>query len=308
VTQPPRDDSKTSFSAPAGAVRPFGRLAVLGMGQLGGSLALAGRAAGLVDEVVGFARRAETLERARALGLCDRTAASAAAAVAGAHTIVLSVPLRSIPSVVDAMSPALAPGALVLDVGSVKGTAVRDIEARLPAGVAFVSCHPLAGTERFGPEAASAELFRGRRCIVCPTERTPADALARARALWTAVGAELVTMPADLHDDVMAAVSHLPHVAAFALASALGELTPAVAAAARGLPTTSLRDTSRVAASSAAMWRDIFLENSAALLPLVDGLAAHLGRLAAAIRAGDAAGIEAFLAEARARRADLLPD
>jgi prephenate dehydrogenase len=278
------------------------------MGQLGGSLALASRAAGLVDEVVGFARRAETLERARGLGLCDRTATTAAAAVAGAHTIVLSVPLRSIASVVDAMSPALEQGALVLDVGSVKGTAVRDIEARLPAGVAFVSCHPLAGTERFGPEAASADLFRGRRCIVCPTERTPADALARARALWTAVGAELVAMPADLHDDVMAAVSHLPHVAAFALASALGELTPTVATAARGLPTTSLRDTSRVAASSAVMWRDIFLENRAALLPLVDGLSAHLGRLAAAIRAGDAAAIEAFLAEARARRAELLPE
>ena len=278
------------------------------MGQLGGSLALACRAAGLIDEVVGFARRSETLERARALGLCDRTEPTAAAAVTGAHTIVLSVPLRSVPAVVDAMAPALAPGALIIDVGSVKGTAVRDIEARLPAGVAFVSCHPLAGTERFGPEAASADLFRGRRCIVCPTERTSPEALARAGALWTAAGAELVTMPAALHDDVMAAVSHLPHVAAFALASALAELTPAVATAARALPTTSLRDTSRVAASSAVMWRDIFLENSTALLPLCDALSAHLGRLVAAMRAGDAAAIETFLTEARERRAALLPE
>jgi prephenate dehydrogenase len=278
------------------------------MGQLGGSLALACRAAGLIDEVVGFARRAETLERARALGLCDRTAATAAEAVADAQTIILSVPLRSIASVVDAMVPALSAGALVLDVGSVKGTAVRDIEARLPAGVAFVSCHPLAGTERFGPEAASAELFRGRRCIVCPTPRTPADALSRARALWTAAGADVISMPAELHDDVMAAVSHLPHVAAFSLASALGNLTPAVAKAARELPTTSLRDTSRVAASSAVMWRDIFLENAPALLPLIDSLSTHLQQLAAAIRSGDPVAIETFLAEARARRAELLPD
>jgi len=308
VSQPPIDDSKASASAPAPAVRPFGRLAVLGLGQLGGSLALAGRAAGLFDEVVGFGRRPEALERARALGLCDRTASTAAEAVTGAHTVVLSVPLRSIPAVVDAMLPGLAPGALIIDVGSVKGTAVRDIEARLPAGVAFVSCHPLAGTERFGPEAASADLFRGRRCIVCPTDRTPPEALVRARTLWATVGAELVAMPADLHDAVMAAVSHLPHVAAFSLASALADLTPAVAAAARGLPTTSLRDTSRVAASSAVMWRDIFLENSTALLPLIEGMVARLGHLMAAVRAGDGAAIEAFLREARARRAELLPE
>jgi prephenate dehydrogenase len=310
VSQPPSDDSKAPPSAAAAAAgpRPFGRFAVLGLGQLGGSLALAGRAAGLFDEVVGFGRRPEALARARQLGLCDRTETTAAAAVSGARTILLSVPLRSIAEVVDAMVPALAPGALIIDVGSVKGSAVRDIEARLPAGVAFVSCHPLAGTERFGPDAASADLFRGRRCILCPTERTPSDALASARGLWAAVGAEIVLMPAELHDHVMAAVSHLPHVAAFALASALAELSPALTEAARGLPTTSLRDTSRVAASSPTMWRDIFLENRPALLPLIDGMAARLGELAAAMRAGDASRLETFLTEARASRASLLPE
>jgi prephenate dehydrogenase len=286
--------------------RPCGRLAVLGLGQLGGSLALAGRAVGLFDEIVGFGRHAESLARAEALGLADRTTTSAADAVAGAATVVLAVPLAAIPAVVDAAAPALAPDALVIDVGSVKGTAARDIEARLPPSVTFVACHPLAGTERFGPEAASAELFRGRRCILCPSGRTTADGLARATSLWAAMGAQVLSMPAALHDHVMAAVSHLPHVAAFALAAALADLPEVIAEPARGLPTTSLRDTSRIAASSPSMWRDIFLENRAALLPLVERLAGELDAMAVAIRAGDGTRLEALLTAARAGRAKLL--
>ena len=289
------------------ASRPFGRLAVLGMGQLGGSVALAGRAAGLFDEIVGFGRRADSLAQARALGLCDRTTTVAAEAVQGAHTVLLATPLRSIPALVDAIRPALAADALIFDVGSVKGGAVRDIEDRLPPGVSFVSCHPLAGTERFGPDAASADLFRGRRCIVCPGERTTAAAQARVATLWQALGAEVMALPAGLHDAVMAAVSHLPHVAAYTLASVMGALQPDVLASARQLPTTSLRDTSRVAASSPAMWRDIFLENREALLPLVQMMSARLGELADAIQSGDGERVEAFLAEARAARVAVLP-
>lgn len=301
---PPEVSARPATSA----ARPFGRLAVLGLGQLGGSLALAGRAAGLFDEVVGFGRRAESLARAVSLGLADRTTTSAAEAVAGATTVVLATPLRTIARVVDEMAPRLQAGALIIDVGSVKGTAVRDIEARLPASVSFVSCHPLAGTERFGPDAASPDLYKGRRCIICPSKRSSAAALERAGRLWSAVGAQVVSMPADLHDEVMAAVSHLPHVAAFALAAALGDLPVSVAEAARALPTTSLRDTSRVAASSPAMWRDIFLENRAALSPLLERLAARLGELTAAVKGEDAARLEALLAAAGASRAALLPE
>jgi len=306
VSQAPSDDLSRAPSSPTKA--PFGRLAVLGLGQLGGSLALAGRAAGLFDDIVGFGRNPDSLARAVALNLADRTTTSAAEAVAGATTIVLATPLRSIPAVVDAMRPGLDPDALIVDVGSVKGTAVRDIEARLPESVTFVPCHPLAGTERFGPEAATATLFQGRRCIVCPTDRTRAAGLARATSLWASIGAEVITMPGDLHDRVMAAVSHLPHVSAFALAGALGDLPPALAEAARALPTTSLRDTSRVAASSPAMWRDIFLENRAALAPFIERLAACLDELAGAIRAEDGPRLEALLTAARAGRASLLPE
>ena len=185
---------------------------------------------------------------------------------------------------------------------------MRDIESRLPPTVAFVACHPLAGSERFGPEAATADLFKGRRCILCPTPSTSKAALDRARNLWQRMGAEVVTMPAELHDRVMAAGSHLPHVAAFALAAALERLPADVESAARGLPTTSLRDTTRIAASSPAMWRDIFLENRAALLPLIDDLAARLGEIRDAIAAGDGARIEALLEAARATRAKILSE
>jgi cyclohexadieny/prephenate dehydrogenase len=283
-----------------------GRLAVLGLGQLGGSLALAGRAAGVFAEVVGFGRRVESLARARELGLADRTTTSAADAVAGAGTVVLSTPLGALGATAEAIAPALAPGALVVDVGSVKGM-VDALERRLPDDVDFVGCHPLAGTERFGPEAASADLYRGRICLVCPTARTSATAVGRARALWQAVGAEVRVMDAAAHDAVMAAVSHLPHVAAYALARALGDLPPETAGPARTLPTTSLRDTSRVAASSPVMWRDIFLENRAALLPLIAALEARVSELHGAVAAGDGDRIQAFLEAARAGRAALLP-
>lgn len=283
-------------------------VAVLGLGQLGGSLALAGRAAGVFSAVVGFGRRPESLSRALTLGLCDRVTTSAAEAVADAELVVLATPLRAIPEIVEAIAPALRPGTLVIDVGSVKGTAARDIEARLPGNVAFVGCHPLAGTEQFGPDAARADLFRGRRCLLCPTPRTAPAPLARARGLWEAVGAEVVTMAPDLHDRVMAAVSHLPHVAAYVLMGALADLPPSDEQVARGLPTTSLRDTSRVAGSSPVMWKDIFLENAPALLPLIDRLAAELDALKTAISAGDEARLGTLLETGRTTRARFFPE
>jgi prephenate dehydrogenase len=320
--------------ATSGAAQPPGRLAILGLGQLGGSIALGARAAGLVTEIVGFGRSEESLARALSLGLVDRTTTDAREAVRGAATVVISTPLRSVSTVAARIRGALAPGALVIDVGSVKSTAARDIEAHVledegegqaqgqegtsgtsgsssPAdgqAVSFVACHPLAGTERFGPDAASADLYRGRRCIICPSPRTAPAAIERARRLWSALGAQVILMPAALHDATMAAVSHLPHVAAFALARALGDLPPDVAASALALPTTSLRDTTRIAASSPEMWRDILLENRAALLPLVSRLEDALATLRVALAAGDAASVEGFLVEARTTRTHLFPE
>jgi prephenate dehydrogenase len=294
-------------SSPVAATE-FGTLAVLGLGQLGGSFALASRAAGLVTEVVGFGRNEESLRQARALGLVERTTTDPATAVRDASTIVVAIPLRSVAALVRRIRSSLRPGALVLDVGSVKGTASRDIEANLPDTVSFVACHPLAGTERSGPAAASAALFRGRRCILCPSTQTSSTALERARRLWTGVGAEVVEMPAAAHDATMAAVSHLPHVAAYALASALEGLSPEIQAWAAALPTTSLRDTARIAASSPEMWRDVFIENAAALLPMIDRLQSAVSELRDAVASADAPRLEALLRAARAARSRIIRD
>ena len=214
----------------------LGRLAVMGAGQIGGSVALAARAAGAVDEVVAWSRTREKLERARALGIIDRSAASAAEAAKGAALVVLAAPVRSLGDLAAEIAPALSPGAIVIDVGSVKATAIAAVEPKLPAG-AFVACHPIAGTER----AASPLLFEGKRCVLCPTALTRPEAVAIVERLWTAMGAEPVRMDAELHDRVLGAGSHLPHVAAYALAATLGAISGDAIEGLRRLPTPSLR-------------------------------------------------------------------
>jgi prephenate dehydrogenase len=285
---------------------PLGSLSVIGVGQIGGSVALAARAAGAVTEVVGWGRSPETLERAKALGIIDRVAPTRAEVARGAALVVLATPVRSLGEVARDIAPALEAGALVFDVGSVKGTAIREVERHLPKG-AFVACHPIAGTERMGPDAASPLLFEGKRCVICPTANTSDEAVATIEALWTAMGAEPARMDAALHDRVMGAGSHLPHVAAYALAGVLTGLDAEVVSALLRLPTSSLRDTTRVAASSPAMWRDILVDNKAEVVPLVEKLAARLEALRAAIAAGDADRIEALLAEGKSGRDRILP-
>jgi len=276
-------------------------MAVIGVGQIGGSVALSARVAGAVSEVVAHSRSPGTLDRARALGIIDRPAASAAEAVRGAAVVVLATPVRSLGALAAEIAPGLLPSALVLDVGSVKVGAIAAVEKHIASG-AFVGCHPLAGTERFGPDAASPLLFEGRRCVICPTPLARPDVVSTVERLWAAMGAEPVRMDAPLHDRVMAAGSHLPHVAAYALGRALGRLGNDLVDALKRLPTTSLRDTTRVAASSPAMWRDILLDNRDEVLPFVAGLQAEVEALRAAIAAGDADAIEALLAGGKAGR------
>ena len=283
----------------------IGKLAVIGVGQIGGSVALAARVAGAVNEVVAWSRTREKLERAQSLGIIDRPAASAAEAARGAALVVLATPVRGLGGAAAEIAPVLAPDALVFDVGSVKVTAIAAVEPQLPPG-AFVACHPVAGTERSGPDAASPLLFEGKRCVVCPTPRSREEALVTVERLWTAMGAEPVRMDAALHDRVLGAGSHLPHVAAYTLAATLAELAPDVLEGIRQLPTSSLRDTTRVAASSPAMWRDIFADNRNEVLPLLEALARNLEALRAAVAAGDAAKIEEILTAGKAGRERLV--
>jgi prephenate dehydrogenase len=284
----------------------LGRMAVMGAGQIGGSVALAARAAGAVTEVVAWSRTREKLERAQALGIIDRSATSAAEAARGAALVVLATPVRSLGEIAAEIAPALDPNAIVIDVGSVKATAIAAVEPKLPPG-AFVACHPIAGTERVGPDAASPLLFEGKRCVLCPTASSREEAVAMIERLWTAMGAETVRMDAELHDRVLGAGSHLPHVAAYALAATLGAISGDVIEGLRRLPTPSLRDTTRVAASSPVMWRDIFLDNRAEVLPLVEALVRQVEALRAAIASGDGKRIEQLLEAGKLGRDRLVP-
>jgi prephenate dehydrogenase len=231
-------------------------------------------------------------------------APSAAAAAAGADVVLLAVPVRSLGPVAAAIAPVLAPGALVTDVGSTKAGVVAECEATLAGRGRFVGGHPLAGTERAGPDAAEPDLFRGKMVLLTPTPATDEAALAEAEALWRAVGAaEVRRMTPHAHDRALAAVSHLPHVAAYALVATLaargvGDLV--------GLTGGGFTDTTRISSTPPGMWVDAFLENRAEILPLVDALAERIATLRAAIAAGDGATIERLLTDARAARERIL--
>ena len=261
----------------------FTRVTVAGVGLIGGSLALAARAAGLVGEVVGYGRSEANLGVARERGLVDRVARDPAAAVAGADLIVLAAPVGASTTLAEAFRPHARPGAILTDVGSVKAGVVEALEARWSEGRLVVGAHPIAGSESSGAAAARADLFRGRRCIVTPTPATDREALGRVRALWEGVGAVVEEMPAALHDEILARVSHLPHLVLDYAGS-------------------GYRDTTRIAASRPELWRDIALANRAALRGALTEFRAVLDRLEHLLAAGDGEGLEAVLGAAAALR------
>lgn len=277
-------------------------LALVGCGHIGGSFALALKRAGAVARVVGADADAARAARAAELGICDDVAASAAEAAAGADLVVLAVPVRALAAVAAEVAPALAEGAVVTDVGSTKTAVVRACERALAGRARFVGGHPIAGTERSGPDAADAGLFTGRRVILTPTAATDTAAKTVVADLWRAAGAEVLEVAPERHDRIFAAVSHLPHVVAYTLAGALAPLVHEVA----GFAGTSFTDVTRVAATDPAIWVDIFLDNREALLPILDLFGARLEALRHAIVAGDASAIAHLLAEARATRHRIL--
>ena len=272
-----------------------GTLALLGVGYMGGSLALAARAAGQARTIVGFDPDAASAGLARDRGIIDRVAAGPAEAVQGADVVVLAAPVRSLVPLARAVAAEVAAGALVIDIGSVKGPVIAGIEATALAG-RFVGCHPLAGTEASGPGAADAALYAGKPCFICPGAASGPGAIDRARAFWEALGASVLVLDAEAHDLFMAAGSHLPHVAAFALAASLeSDADMLEARIPRSYPPTSLRDSTRVAASSPAVWRDILIQNRAQLLPRIDRLQAELATLKASLQTEDAGALERLL-------------
>lgn len=284
----------------------FGRLAIIGVGLIGGSLARALRTRGAVDAVVGCGRDRANLERAVALGVIDDWTQNPAEAARGADIVVVAVTLGATADILARIAPALAAQAIVTDVGSAKRCVIDAARAQLPPSqyARFVAGHPIAGAEKSGVEAAKAELYERHRVILTPTADTDAAALATVRRLWECVGAEVCDMDADLHDEVLAATSHLPHLLAYALVDCLLDLDTPVDVfdfAAGGF-----RDFTRIASSSPAMWRDIALENRTALLAVCARYEQTLARLRRALEAGDAEALEAAFARAKAARDEFM--
>ena len=289
--------------------KPFQRLAVLGLGLLGGSVAAAVKERGLAREVVGAARRQEPLDRALAAGIVDSVAAPAEA-VLGADLVVLGTPVGSMEQVLADVGPALSPGCLVTDVGSVKGAVVDRLPGLLPEGVLFVGSHPMAGSHLRGPDHARADLFEGATCVVTPVASdressgagdASAMAVERIESLWRSLGARVERRSAEDHDEDVAWVSHLPHLVAFAFADALHHAPDRVGELAGG----GFRDFTRIAQSDAELWGEILRLNAKALSGPLNHFSASVAKLALALEEGDDESLEQLLNQARVRLAEV---
>jgi prephenate dehydrogenase len=277
------------------------KLALIGVGLIGGSLAAALRAAGEVDDIVGFDRDTAAAQRGVEAGILDRAARSPAEAVQGADLVVVAVPVGAMREAFAAIAGALSQ-AVITDVGSTKASVIEDARAALGALFPrFVPAHPIAGGERPGVEHAEAGLFRHRLAITTPVDETAPDALATVERLWRAVGARLERLTPEAHDRIFAAVSHLPHLLAFALVEQIARGPDAELKL--GHAGAGFRDFTRIAASSPVMWRDVCLANRAALLDELSRYRASLGSLQEAIARSDGAALEQlFRTAADARR------
>lgn len=283
------------------------RLLIAGVGLIGGSLAMALRARGAVGEVVGFGRSAENLRVARRRGIIDRAERDPDRAARGADLVVVAVPVQTIAPVISALARTLPPHAVITDAGSVKSPVVAAVERVLgdTAG-RFCGSHPIAGTEHSGAAAALPDLLEGRRCVLTPGPGTATATRRRVQALWEGAGMRVEEMPARAHDRIFALVSHLPHVAAFALVNAVADADRQGPRRALAYAAGGFKDWTRIAASSPEMWRDICVANRDEVLRALEGYSAALERIRDAIDLGDAAAIGIELARAQATRRRLV--
>jgi prephenate dehydrogenase len=277
------------------------QVTLVGVGLLGGSIGLALKQRRLARRVVGLVRREASLAECQRLGIADEITLDTAAAVRGADLVILGTPVLQMRALAKQIAPHLRRGAIVTDVGSVKGRLVADLEPLLAkAGAHFVGSHPMAGGEQMGPSAARADLFKGAVCVVTPTPHSPAAAVRKILAFWQELGGRTLKLAPDFHDQLTAHSSHLPHVAASTLARLV--LDPAAPGEQAGLCATGFRDTTRVASGSPEMWRDIVLENRGELLPAVAALRKELQKFERLARKGDPGALLDFFAVAKQRR------
>jgi cyclohexadieny/prephenate dehydrogenase len=284
----------------------FERVALIGLGLIGSSLARAIKAHKLAGHISGHARTRETREKSLALGFIDEAAETAAAAVQGADLVVIAAPVGVNGAIAEEIAPSLSPGTIVIDVGSVKQAVIEAVQPHIPKGVHFVPAHPVAGTEDSGPEAGFAELFEGRWCILTPGPETDGEAVARVTALWQAVGSEVDTMDAQHHDMVLAITSHLPHLIAYTIVGTATDLENHLQQEVIKFAAGGFRDFTRIAASDPVMWRDVFLANKDAVLEMLGRFDEDLTALQRAIRYGDSQALEEIFTRTRAIRRSII--
>lgn len=293
------------MTAPATAPM-FQRVALIGLGLIAGSMALAMRESGLAGRVVGYARSAETRDVAREIGLVDEVTDSAAEAVAGADLVVLAVPVGVMGAVAAEIAPHLAPGAILTDVGSVKQSVIEAVAPHVPMGVHFIPGHPLAGTEHSGPRSGFAALFRNRWWLLTPLPDSDPAAVALLSGLVRALGANVETMEPAHHDLVLAVTSHAPHLIAYTMVGVADHLRRVTDDEVIKYSAAGFRDFTRIAASDPTMWRDVFLHNREATLDILGRFAEELFVLQRAIRMGDGQHLHDYFTRTRAIRRGII--
>ena len=285
---------------------PVQRMCLIGVGLIGSSLSLAAQRQRLVGEVVGCARSEATRSKALELGLADRMVEDPAEAADGADLVVVATPVGVYAEVAERIGGVLQPDAVVTDVGSVKQATIRDIGPHLPDGVHFVPGHPVAGTEKSGPEAGFPELFEKRWVILTPPPGTDEAAVERVAGLWRGCGAYVERMTPAHHDRVLAMTSHLPHLIAYTIVSTAADLEPGEMAEVVKFSAGGFRDFTRIAASDPIMWRDIFLNNREAVLEVLQRFNEDITALQRAIRWGEGEFLEDRFRRTRELRSEVV--
>lgn len=284
----------------------YQRVALIGMGLIAGSMAHAMRRGGLVGEIVGTARSAETRKVAAEINLVDRVTETAAEAVKDADLVVLAVPVGAMGAVAAEIGPHLKPGATVTDVGSVKKAVIEAVQPHIPDGVHFIPGHPLAGTEHSGPTSGFAELFDNRWCLIVPVEGTDKAATGRLADLWKGMGSNVDVMDADHHDLVLAVTSHTPHLIAYTMVGVADDLRRVTDSEVIKYSAAGFRDFTRIAASDPTMWRDVFLTNKEATLEILGRFTEELFALQRAIRTGNGELLHDYFTHTRAIRRGII--
>jgi cyclohexadieny/prephenate dehydrogenase len=288
-------------------VKPlFERLALIGSGLIGSSIARAARASGAARTIVATARSSETRRRVLELGFADEVTDTNIAAVRNADLVIVCIPVGQSGAVAAEIGPHLARGAVLSDVGSVKASVLHDMAPHVPKGVHFIPAHPVAGTENSGPDSGFAELFVNRWCILTPTANADPEAVERLAAFWKRLGANVETMSAEHHDLVLAITSHVPHLIAYTIVGTADELGEVTRSEVLKFSAGGFRDFTRIAASDPVMWRDIFLANKDAVLEMLGTFQEDLSHLTRAIRRGDGEALSSLFTRTRAIRRGIL--